>query len=80
MLNQVSEAREQTHILMDTSQIHCPWATMGTPTTAFPFFFSVSLFRATPEAYGSSQSSSLIRAVAAGLHHSHSDMGHKPSL
>ena len=35
------------------------------------FFFS--LFRAAPAAYGSSQARSQIRAVAAGLHHSHSN-------
>ena len=29
------------------------------------------LFRATPAAYGSSKARGLIRAVAAGLHHSH---------
>ena len=32
-------------------------------------------FRATPEAYGSSQVSGWIRAVAAVLHHSHGNMG-----
>ena len=30
----------------------------------------ISLFRATPAAYGGSQARVLIRAVAAGLHHS----------
>ena len=36
-------------------------------------FFSFCLFRATPEAYGGSQARGLIRAVAASLHHSHSN-------
>ena len=42
------------------------------------FFFC--LFRAVPVAYGSSQARGLIRAVASSLHHSHSNMGSKPSL
>ena len=31
------------------------------------------LFRATPVAYGSSQASSRIRAIATGLHHNHNN-------
>ena len=31
ILNPLSEAREQTHVLMDPSQIHFHWATTGTP-------------------------------------------------
>ena len=40
-----------------------------------PFFFLVGrgLFRAIPAACGGSQARSLIRAVAAGLRHSHSN-------
>ena len=34
--------------------------------------FLLSVFRATPVAYGSSQAKGQIGAVAAGLHHSHS--------
>ena len=34
----VSGARDQTHILKDTSQVRYCWAMMGTP--GFPFFFS----------------------------------------
>ena len=33
------------------------------------------LFRATPQAYGSSQARCQIGATAAGLHHSHNNMG-----
>ena len=44
----------------------------------FFFFFAVS--KAAPEAYGGSQARGLIRAVAAGLHHSHSNAGSKPCL
>ena len=31
ILNPLSKARDQTYILMDTSQICFHWATMGTP-------------------------------------------------
>ena len=39
-----------------------------------------SLFRATPAAYGGFQAKGQIRAVAAGLHCSHSNTRSKPSL
>ena len=35
ILNSVSEARDQTCVLMDTSQIHFPWATTGIPISIF---------------------------------------------
>ena len=38
------------------------------------------LFRAAPVAYGSFQARSWIGATAAGLHHSHSNMGSEPHL
>ena len=44
------------------------------------FFFFFFLFRATPDAYGGSQAMGLIGATAAGLGHSHSHTGSKPSL
>ena len=37
-------------------------------------------FRAEPVAYGGSQARGLIGAVAAGLHHSHSNAGSEPRL
>ena len=43
------------------------------------FFFSC-LFRATAMAYGGSQARGLIRAVAAGLNHSHNNARSKPHL
>ena len=47
----------------------------------FCFFFCLFAFsRATPAEYGGSQARGLIRAVAAGLHHSHSSAGSKPCL
>ena len=42
--------------------------------------FFLSFFRAAPEASGSSQARSWIRATAAGLHHSHSNTGSEPHL
>ena len=39
------------------------------------FIYLFSLFRATPLAYGGSQIRGQIEATAAGLHHSHSNMG-----
>ena len=44
------------------------------------FFGLFCLFRATPMAYGGSQAGGRIRAVAAGLHHNHSNMGSKLHL
>jgi len=46
----------------------------------FFFFFFFLLFRAVPSAYGSSQVKGQIRAIAAGLHHSHSNTGSKLHL
>ena len=43
----------------------------------FPFFFLL-LFRATFMAYGGSQARGPIGAIAAGLHHSHNNMGSEP--
>ena len=41
----------------------------------FFFFFVISLFRAAPAAYGGSQVRGQIGAIAAGLHHSHNNVG-----
>ena len=46
----------------------------------FFFFLLILLFRTVPVAYGSSQARGHIRAAAAGLYHSHSNMGSKPHL
>ena len=49
----------------------------------FIIFYSFGLFafsRAAPVAHGGSQPRGLIGAAAAGLHHSHSTVGSKPSL
>ena len=44
------------------------------------FLLLLLFFRATPRAYGGSQARGLIRAVATGLHHSHSSAGSQPCL
>ena len=41
------------------------------------FFCLFLIFRATTEAYGGSQAKDHIGAIAAGLHHSHSNSGSK---
>ena len=43
-------------------------------------FFSFCLFRAAPVAYGCFQARGLIGAVAAGLHHNHSNARSEPHL
>ena len=48
--------------------------------TDFSFSFSFFVLRATPSAYGSSQTSGQIGAAAAGLHHSHSTARSEPHL
>ena len=35
VLNPFCEAKDQTRVLMDTSQVHFHWATTGTPTSIF---------------------------------------------
>ena len=44
------------------------------------FFCFCAISRAASEAYGGSQARGIIRAVAAGLHHSHSTTGSEPRL
>ena len=44
------------------------------------FFFFFGLFRATLVAYGGSQARDQIRAIVAGLHHSHSNTRSEPRL
>ena len=46
----------------------------------FFFFFVFCLLGAAPTAHGSSQARGCIGAVAAGLHHSHSNAGSEPHL
>ena len=46
----------------------------------FKFYLFFCLLRATPAAYGGSQSRSQIRGLAPGLCHSHSNAGSEPHL
>ena len=85
VLNPLSKARDQTWILMDTSQIcfHC--APTGIPITNsricfFFFFFFFFFFRAAPVACGGSHARGRIRAVASGLLQSHSNARSEPHL
>jgi len=106
ILNSPSEAKKWTCILMDSSQVHCHWAIVGSPAisnfyfyihassktclsggcTLILFYFtlfqfnSILLFRVAPTAYRSSQSRGRIRAAAAGLCHSHSNVPSEPCL
>ena len=58
-----------------------PEATMVFLTLTFIYMFVIyCLFKASPVAYGSSQARGRIRDVAAGLHHSHSNVGSKLHL
>ena len=47
---------------------------------SFLIFFSFVFFRAVPTAYGSFQARGGFRAIAAGLHHSHSNVRSEPCL
>ena len=52
------------------------WSGARAPSTHHLFYFLLfGLFRVTPVACGGSQARGRIRAVVAGLHHSHSNAG-----
>ena len=79
----MSEARDQTHGLMDNSQIHFCCTTVGTLTVFLlksDFCCCCYLFRATPTAYGISEARDWIRAAAASLCHNHSNARAKLSV
>ena len=90
ILNPLSKARDQTCVLMDTSQIHFHWAMMRTPQKfhfIYLFLFFIIIFflsfvfsKSAPMAYGSSQARGQIGAVAAGLRQSDSNTGSEPRL
>ena len=46
----------------------------------FYFYLFIFILRATSAAYGSFQARGLVGAAAAGLHHSHSNMGSEQHL
>ena len=58
------------------------WCVGGvwTRVLSLSLFFFFCLFKAIPAAYGGSQARGLIRAAAAGLHHSHSNFKSEPCL
>ena len=64
------------------SQIHLPdWLRYKVFLFVCLFLFFLFAFsRATPAAYGGSQTRGLIGAVATGLDHSHSNAGSEPCL
>ena len=84
LLNPLNKARDQTRNLMVPSRIcfHC--TAMVTPISFFSFFFFcffILVFsRTAPTACGGSQARGLIGAVAACLHHSHSNAGSESRL
>ena len=79
--NPLSKSRDQTCILMDTNWISFCCATMGKSGNIVNVcLFVFCLFSATPSAYGGSQTGGWIGAVAAGLHHSHSNAISKPHM
>ena len=63
---------------------HRPVQTFPAPTynhvQRLAFSITVFFLKAAPVAYGSSQAQGQIRATAAGLHHSHSNIGSEPHL
>ena len=86
ILKPLSEARDRTCILMDTSPVCYCRATTRTSFLAILFYFIFLVFglfafsRAAPLAYGGSQARGLIGAVTAGPHHSHSNVGSERCL
>ena len=78
ILNPLSKARDQTHILTDTMSSSQPVEPHGNSLTFF--FFSFGLFRAASAAYGSSQARGQIQVTAGGLHHSHINARSEPHL
>ena len=56
------------------------WCRVGRGSVIIQIFFFFGLFRAIPAPYGGSQPRGRIRAVAAGLRHSHSNTTYEPHL
>ena len=80
----LSNTRSLTHWARTGIEPSTSWFLVGfisaVPRWELLLFFIFCLFRATPTAYGSSQAMGQIRAVAAGLHHSHSNARSEPRL
>ena len=71
-----------TDEFVDIKEAFHPWDKSHLIMMYNPFFFFCLLpfSRATPMAYEGSQARGLIRAVAAGLRQSHSNVGSEPHL
>ena len=73
--------RKSHHFLTETKPVFCfVFFFVFWSFCLFFFFFFFVFSRAAPVAYGGSQARGLIRAVAAGLHHSHSNAESEPHL
>ena len=71
IFNPLSKARDWSHILMDTSPVHCPWATIGTSPPS-PHGHTSSIWKFPGQRLNQSYSCS--------LHHSHSNTRSKLHL
>ena len=70
--------QKNVHELVTPCSLKTPDSSLPSPRWDKVFFFVFS--RVSPTAYGSSQARGLIRAVASGLHQSHSNARSKPCL
>ena len=70
ILSSLRKARDQTCVLMDTSQIHFCWATMGNLISLL-WLLLLFFFTAAPTANGSSWARGWIGAAASSLYHSY---------
>ena len=69
------------HTTFETSIVKDKMPVFNLMGSEFKIFFKIFfIFRATLVAFGSSQARDQIRTAAAGLHHSHSNLGSKPCL
>ena len=83
ILNPLSEARDQTCIYVDTSQVPNLLSHKRNSQGKYllhPHFNFFCLFMATSAAYGGSQARGQTGAASAGLYHSHSNTRSEPHL
>ena len=78
-LNLLSKARDQTRILMNTSQVLNPLSYKRNSQYTYLFFFLVFSWAA-PGAYGGSQTRGQIGAVVASPRQNHCNTGSEPHL
>ena len=82
ILHPLNEARDQTHVLMDLRLVGCYWSTMGAPglipiLSIYLFICFLGPHLGHMEVPGARD---WIRATAAGLRHSHNNVGSKLCL